>query len=332
MHRRTCQSPFLIFTIAILVLVNGSVFADKPSEYVTWTGIGPDKWASAWLIHRHLDPGAKIRVVETGTTPTTGVSFDIPGIEPYFRDSQRTTFESLLSGFKVQNSLLIDIGQIVHDIEVNFWGGKQSEASPFVEHAFRGLQLTYGRESVPQSCYFQLFDALLHFLEQNPETHRKSALEQALAHNRQCGSVKNSTTDLDKKYVAEWHPRELLRFIGAGDKVVFIDTREIDEFEEGHIPGSINIRLRDIGRALPPEVQGADVVVPYCVKDFRAFEVAKRLKELGVTNVGLMNPWGISGWNAIGLPVAGTRGLQEAEAMQKLEMCINNPTTCMKDV
>lgn len=332
MNGRRIRSAYLAFILVASVLVHHAVSADNTTEYVTWAGIGPDKLASAWLIHRHIDPGAKIRFIETGETPTSGIAFDIPEIPPYVRDSKQTTFESLLSGFKIAHPTLKQISEIVYDIEVNFWGGKQSEASPFVENAFRGLQLKYGRESVPQSCYFGLFDTLFSHFEKNSGAIYSSALERELAHDRRCGSVKNTTVDSDKKYVAEWSPQEILGFIGAGDKVVFIDTREPDEFEEGHIPGAINIKLRDIGGELPPEVINADVVVPYCVKDFRGFEVAKRLKQRGVKTVGLMNPWGISGWNATGFPVAGTRGLKEHEALQRLQVCVNRPAECIKDV
>ncbi len=309
-----------------------TVFAASTTEYVTWTGIGPDKWSSAWLIHRHIEPGATIRVIETGRQPESGMAFDIPEIPPYFRDAKRTTYESLIAGFAVKNPLLKQIGGIIHDIEVNFWGGKQSVAAPLVESAFRGLQFKYGRESVPQSCYFGLFDSLYTYLDGSAGNIQISNLEQAIKHDSRCGSVKHMTADFDKKYVTEWKPQEILAFLNAGDTVVFIDTRESDEFEEGHIPGAINIKLRDISGELPLAVKNADVVVPYCVKDFRGFEVAKRLKDLGVKTVGLMNPWGIAGWKSVGLPVSGTRGLQPLEAIQKLEDCVKQPSECIKEV
>jgi len=322
----------LFFTLVILVLIESTVYANDKQEFVTWKGIGPDKWVSAWLIHRHIAPDAKIRFIDTGETPASGVAFDIPGIPPYIRNAKQITYENLVSGYKLKDPGLDEISTIIRDIEINFWGGKQSAAAPLVETAFRGLQLKYGRESVPQNCYFQLFDALYDHINKYSGKIILSRLEQALAIGSHCGSVTNVTVESDKKYVAEWHPRKILGFLEAGDKVVFIDTRETDEFEEGHIPGAINIKLRDIGGELPPEIKDADVVIPYCVKDFRGFEVAKRLKKLGVRKVGLMNPWGISGWKANGLPVAGTRGLQQQDAMERLKTCVNQPAKCIKDV
>lgn len=320
---------FGVFVFALVAV--GSPAHGEPSRYITWTGIGPDKWASAWLIHRHIDPGATIRFVDVGTVPDSGVAFDIPDVPPYFRDRERTTYESLLDGYGIDDESLRKIGAVVYDIEVNFWGGDQSPMAPFLEQAFRGLQFKYGRENVPRACYFQLFDALYSYVQARSSSPVGTALQRALTHDPRCGSVSKLTVVEDRKYVEEWRPAEILRFIDAGDKVIFVDTRESDEFEEGHIPGAINLKLRDIGDRLPPELEGADVVVPYCVKDFRGFEVAKRLKKLGAQTVGLMNPYGLSGWSATGLPVVGTRGLQEQEGSERLRECVGQPSRCIND-
>ena len=323
------KNTVILFFISLFTCMAGAVYSGQKA-YVTWTGIGPDKWASAWLITRHIDPGAAIRIIPTGTSPTAGIPFDIPEASPYYRNASHTAYERLIKGYGINDERLIEIGQIIRDIEVNYWGGKQSIAAPFVETAFRGLQFKYGRESVPQNCYFQMFDHLYGYLTENAGQVNISTLQNLKLHDSGCGSVKNVTIASDKKLVNEWKPLQLLSFIDAGDKVVFIDTRESDEYAEGHIPGAINLQLRKIvGGPLPDEVVNADVVVPYCVKDFRAFEVAKRLKRMGINNVGLINPWGISGWKATGLPVSGTRGLAEHEATQKMQQCIHKPAECI---
>ena len=326
-------SVFIIIIIGLAILV-GTGYANDKNEFVTWEGIGPDKWVSTWLIRRHIAPDATIQFIKTGETPKSGTAYDIPSIPPYVRNAKTITFENLIKGYQLNDPILNQISTIIRDIEINYWGGSQSVATPFVEKSYRGLQMKYGRESVPQSCYYQLFDALYNYLKSvpEPENINIAELEKALTIDSSCGSVKNITVESDKKYVSEWHPKKILGFLGAGDKVVFIDTRETDEFDEGHIPGAINIKLRDIDGELPVEVRDADVVIPYCVKDFRGFEVAKRLKQLGARKVGLMNPWGISGWKAVGLPVVGTRGFQQQDALEKLKTCVNQPAKCIKDV
>jgi len=96
--------------------------------------------------------------------------------------------------------------------------------------------------------------------------------------------------------------KELLAPAQAGT-VLFIDTREPEEFAEGHIPGAINIPLRDSTTINVEDFQDYTHVVPYCLKDFRGFEVARRLLEQGLNNVTMMNPPGLRGWQSFDLPM-----------------------------
>ncbi|MGB7996993.1 MAG: rhodanese-like domain-containing protein [Photobacterium halotolerans] len=84
--------------------------------------------------------------------------------------------------------------------------------------------------------------------------------------------------------------------------VLFIDTREPDEYAESHIPGAINIPLREINELNVSDMEGYGYVVPYCLKDFRGFETAKALQNKGLKNVVLMEPAGLNGWRSAGLP------------------------------
>ncbi len=98
---------------------------------------------------------------------------------------------------------------------------------------------------------------------------------------------------------------KVLETLARGRRVVFVDAREPAEYREGHIPGAINLPLRRAHAApLPPPLRGADLVVPYCLKDFRGYEVAKALVRRGVANVRVMQPSGLKGWRSLGLPVA----------------------------
>jgi len=306
---------------------------EKPiaNQFVTWKGIGPDKWASIWLIKTAIDPNAQITFIEIGEKPTSGTPFDIPTAPPYIRTGQHTTYETLTKGFQITDTTILEVGKIIRDIEIDAWAPNTSEASAYLEDAFRGLQFTYGRENVPMNCYLNLFSNLQSYIATNETDVNGEQLQKALAHNRSCASSTKLKPINDEKYVSEWRPEQILGFIDAGDKVVFIDTRETDEFEEGHIPGAINIKLRELDNPLPKSIAEADVVIPYCVKDFRGFEVAKKLKLQGIEKVGLMNPWGISGWKATGLPVTGTKALTLADAQEKLKQCANKPTECINN-
>lgn len=120
---------------------------------------------------------------------------------------------------------------------------------------------------------------------------------------------------------------EVLALVRAGKRVVFVDSREAPEFEEEHIPGAINIPLRDINQLTPEMIKDADLVIGYCLKDFRGYEVAKALAHLGVKNVATLDKPGINGWKAYGLPTYKP-GDTEAEALARLKACADQGERC----
>jgi rhodanese-related sulfurtransferase len=86
-------------------------------------------------------------------------------------------------------------------------------------------------------------------------------------------------------------------------KIIYIDTREKEEYDEGHIPGAWNIPLRNVSRLTKQQLallHNADIVVPYCIKDFRGYEVARELHELGVSQVMLIDGFGLAAWKQHG--------------------------------
>lgn len=329
------KHPFLLIGllwIVVVPLLSGCTQspAQPPYVFVTDKGIGPDKWASAWLITRHAAPGAIVEFRETSTGMTGGIAFDVPDAD-YKRTAQGTTFEALVAGYRIDDASLLAIGGVIREMEIDSWSKSPTGIGATVEQAYRGLQFRYGRESVPAACYYRLFDALEQYLRAHAERIDTRALQGVLAQEGDCAFA-GVDAARENKFVPEWRTDEILAFLRAGKRLVFVDTREPDEYREGHIPGAINIQMRDIDGPLPQAVLDADVVVPYCVKDFRGFEVAKRLKLRGIRHVGLMNPYGISGWRKAGLPVAGPNDLSEPMAADKLKACVAAPKACVKNV
>lgn len=124
--------------------------------------------------------------------------------------------------------------------------------------------------------------------------------------------------------------QELLERIDHGEQVVFVDAREAAEHHEEHIPGATDLPLRDVNPETVKALHGKPVVVAYCLKDFRGFELAKALTRAGVENVYVMGKSGINGWKALGLPITGGKaGLSEAVAIEKLGQCARTKT-CIK--
>jgi len=102
-----------------------------------------------------------------------------------------------------------------------------------------------------------------------------------------------------------------------GKRVIFVDAREDREFTEERIPGAINITLRDIPQYKNEIAQSGDIVVAYCLKDFRGYEVAKALKANGLENVYTMAVPGLNGWKASEFPTEGDRVFSKVKIIAK---------------
>jgi ArsR family transcriptional regulator len=105
---------------------------------------------------------------------------------------------------------------------------------------------------------------------------------------------------------------ELLRRMRAG-MVTVLDVRPEDEFALGHLPGAINIPLKELKKKLAELDAGKEIVAycrgPYCVL---SYEAVAALRALGFNASRLED--GLPEWRAAGLPVVGgTAYLQRAK-------------------
>jgi len=106
--------------------------------------------------------------------------------------------------------------------------------------------------------------------------------------------------------------------MAAEGRLVFVDVREGPEYEEFHLPNSIHIPLRDLPHTDLAVLGHAELVVPYCLKDFRGFEGARVLARRGI-HVALLEGYGVSAWKKAGLPLAGEAvGRTDPEAAKVL--------------
>lgn len=124
---------------------------------------------------------------------------------------------------------------------------------------------------------------------------------------------------------------EVFRYLREGRKVVFIDARENAEYNESHIPGALNLSLRELEQMGPRgrELLGdPDLVVAYCLKDFRGFEVARALQGLGVSVASTLSEQGINGWKERGLPVTSASAAGDTQVERALAACVESPKLC----
>ena len=79
---------------------------------------------------------------------------------------------------------------------------------------------------------------------------------------------------------------EAKKIMDSGEEHIVLDTREQDEFDEGHIPGAILIPYTEIeikAEELLPD-KNAQILV-YCRSGRRSKIAAESLAKLGYTNV-----------------------------------------------
>ena len=79
-------------------------------------------------------------------------------------------------------------------------------------------------------------------------------------------------------------------------KVIVVDVRTLEEYNEGHIPNAISVPLETIENEAEAKLKNKDaLILVYCRSGRRSREAALRLIEKGYTNV--IDFGGIQDWN-----------------------------------
>ena len=327
-----------MFSLAALLLCNSSVaYSSAPSaelqlqplkstlRFATWQGIEPDKWATLWLIKRHLSVDSYFLLASPGTAlPRDAVAFGVPGAK-LRRANHESMFRRLKRAMSLDSLALDGLDQIIHDVEVNIWDAPVHPHSTWLETMYRHMQARYERDQVPIDCYLAFFDRAALLASQPDAT--PADYSSRLSLKDECPGLKQ----YQQRVIPQLDHVEILREITLGKKVVFVDTREDEEFNEVHLPGAQILRLRDVNAESVKSFIDADLVVPYCVKDFRGFEVAKSMKQLGVKHVATLSPNGLKGWLKAELPVVKPGSSTEQQAAQALMQCAMEPFVCLKE-
>ena len=315
---RLILSPLFLTLYTLLVACSGQS-EQKKQSYYTWDGLEPDRWSSIWLLKRHLDPAAEISILPVGGQLSNASAIATPNAE-IKRTHGFSNYENMLSASDKSDDIgLLRIGKLINEIEISPWKSSTPVVS-VVENQFRELQLRYNRTDVPHECYAGFFDVLYAALDKSEIVDDVSllALSEQLEPDRICQNTTDSIIKVNDVLVPEYPVNFVLKMIDAGKSVIFIDTREDDEFDEHHIPGAVNLKLRDVDSSSAKQFERADLVISYCIKDFRGYEVALALNKVGLENVGIMKPYGLKGWKDLNLPVADAT-VTDVEAIIRLK-------------
>ena len=81
-------------------------------------------------------------------------------------------------------------------------------------------------------------------------------------------------------------PEEVKKIMDSGEEHIILDTREQDEFDEGHIPGAILIPYTEIENKAEEMLPDKEAqILVYCRSGRRSKIAAESLAKLGYTNV-----------------------------------------------
>ena len=101
-----------------------------------------------------------------------------------------------------------------------------------------------------------------------------------------CGNADSVQNTEQKSGYKQVSMEEGLELMEADSDYILLDVRRDDEFEEGHIPGAINIPNESIGTEeiaeLPDQKQ---TIYVYCRSGNRSKQASQKLVDLGYTNV-----------------------------------------------
>lgn len=128
--------------------------------WVTRKGIHVDRMASAWLVRRFIDPGARFKfVLGKGYSPRKGeLRFDMFEAE-FTHEGDRCTFEVLLDRFGLRDPALRSMAEIVHDIDLKDAKYERPE-TPGVEHLIAGIAMAHKEDETRLSRGSAVLDDL----------------------------------------------------------------------------------------------------------------------------------------------------------------------------
>ena len=101
-----------------------------------------------------------------------------------------------------------------------------------------------------------------------------------------CGNADSVQNTEQKSGYKQVSMEEELELMEADSDYILLDVRRDDEFEEGHIPGAINIPNESIGTEEIAELPDKNqTIYVYCRSGNRSKQASQKLVDLGYTDV-----------------------------------------------
>lgn len=116
-----------------------------------------DRLACAWLIQRHIDPGARfVWLTDTARCPVDALGFDFDGAA-FSHVGDWVSFEVLCERFGLRKSALAPLRALVHSLDM---GGSVAPEAAGVERVLQGLHRQYPDDDALLQASHTVFDAL----------------------------------------------------------------------------------------------------------------------------------------------------------------------------
>lgn len=134
--------------------------APRGATWVTRAGVQVDRIASAWLIRRFIDAGARFRFTASADhRPEPGeIRFDMYDGE-YTHEGEDCTFEVLARRFAPDDAAVRAIGEVVHDIDCKDAKFGREEAAGLAS-MIRGIVASHEEDGARLAAGATLFDGL----------------------------------------------------------------------------------------------------------------------------------------------------------------------------
>ena len=131
--------------------------------WATRRGCHVDRTACVWLIKRFVDPGASFAFFgDPAEAPEGAELFDVVGARLSHR-GEDCSFETFLKEYKLEDPVLSEIAEIVHDADLTDekYGRPESEG---LDAIVRGMQLSLPDDQTLSGYTDVLYDGLYAYL------------------------------------------------------------------------------------------------------------------------------------------------------------------------
>lgn len=155
--------------LLLIILIVPCAFASTANHfYTTGDVMEVDRCGSAWLIKRFIDHDATFKFYPKDQLITEGIPFDRPE-GSLQRTHNAATFEVMLRKYELKDERLQQLGEIIHDVEINFWGKKENHLSGKVQAEIQqAINQSETTETFYKTC-FAYFDNLFNELPTEKE-------------------------------------------------------------------------------------------------------------------------------------------------------------------